>query len=62
VRLDGVPLRQAVTMASLNPARAAGVARAKGTLEPGKDGDVVVLDDDLAVRAVVVAGQVVYSR
>src|SRR5690606_22179742 len=62
VRLAGVPLRQAVTMASLNPARAAGVARAKGTLEPGKDGDVVVLDDDLAVRAVVVAGQVVYSR
>ena len=62
VRLAGVPLRQAVTMASLNPARAAGVARAQGTLEPGKDGDVVVLDDDLAVRAVVVAGQVVYSR
>lgn len=63
VQRAGVSLRDAVVMASGNPARAAGVYDAKGSLEPGKDGDVVVLnDDDLTVHATVVAGQVVYSQ
>lgn len=62
VRDVGVSVRDAVTMASSNPARAIGVDEAKGSLEPGKDGDVTVLDDELRVLATVVAGRVVYSR
>lgn len=62
VRTVGVPLPEAVTMASATPARIIGVADRKGSLEPGKDGDVVVLDDDLRVQATVVAGRIVYSR
>lgn len=58
----GVSVRDAVTMASTNPARVIGVDDAKGSIEPGKDGDVVVLDDDLHVLATVVAGRIVYSR
>lgn len=58
----GVPLPDAVAMASATPARAVGVADRKGSLASGMDGDVVVLDDDLNVQATVVSGQVVYSR
>lgn len=62
VRHVGVSVRDAVMMASRNPAYALGVQDSKGALEAGKDGDVVVLDEDLTVQATVVAGQVVYSR
>lgn len=62
VRVVGLPLSDAVAMASATPARIIGVADRKGSLEPGKDGDVVVLDEDLRVKATIVSGQVVYHR
>ncbi|HEX6971109.1 MAG TPA: N-acetylglucosamine-6-phosphate deacetylase [Limnochordia bacterium] len=52
----GVPLAEAVRMASGNPARAAGVAHRKGQLAVGYDADVVVLDAALAVSATVIGG------
>lgn len=61
VRLAGVPLPAAVAMASLQPARALGLQRRKGSLEPGKDADVVVLDGSLRARLTLVEGQVVYD-
>lgn len=39
----GCSVRQAINMASLNPARAIGVADRKGSIEPGKDGDIILL-------------------
>lgn len=52
----GVPLADAVGAATAVPAR---VARRPdlGSLRPGADADVVVLDDALAVRRVVLAGK-----
>lgn len=57
----GVSLIDAVSMASLNPARAIGVADRKGSLAPGKDADLVVLDHDLNVWLTMVEGRVRYS-
>jgi N-acetylglucosamine-6-phosphate deacetylase len=45
-------------MASLTPATILGVSERKGSLEVGKDADVVVLDGDLRVVRTVVAGRV----
>lgn len=56
-------LPAAVNMATLNPARAAGVAGELGSLEAGKAADLVVVQDCgglPAVVAAVVAGRLVY--
>jgi N-acetylglucosamine-6-phosphate deacetylase len=34
----------------------------KGSLAPGKDADVVILDSDLQVAHTIVLGQILYSR
>ncbi len=57
VRSAGIPLFDAVTMASTTPARIAGVSRRKGALTPGLDADVLVLDGDLAPERVWVRGE-----
>ena len=54
-----IPLEDAIRMASETPARIMGVADRKGTLEKGKDADILSLDDDLNVRAVWAMGKIV---
>ena len=54
-----IPLADAVRMASETPARIMGVLDRKGTLERGKDADIIALDRDLNVRAVWAMGQLV---
>ncbi|HHY47581.1 MAG TPA: amidohydrolase family protein, partial [Firmicutes bacterium] len=60
-RFLGLPICQAVHMATMVPARIIGVEGRKGSLEPGKDADIVILDQDGRVDATIVAGQVVYA-
>jgi N-acetylglucosamine-6-phosphate deacetylase len=57
----GIPLVEAVRMASLNPARVIGVDDRKGSLEPGKDADLVVFEEDYSTWRVMIGGQWVYS-
>jgi N-acetylglucosamine-6-phosphate deacetylase len=45
---------------SRNAAEAIGVADRKGTLEAGKDADIVMLDDDGRVAATIVEGRLVH--
>lgn len=52
----GVDLATAVRMASLTPATILGKAAEIGSLERGKRADLLVLDANLAVRAVFIAG------
>jgi len=57
----GVPLPEAVRMASLTPARILGVEHQVGSLEHGKRADLVVLDRDLNVRDVYIRGELVVA-
>jgi N-acetylglucosamine-6-phosphate deacetylase len=57
----GWPLREAWPMTSLNAARALGLSASKGSLEVGKDADLVLLDDAQRVCLTVAAGEVVYE-
>jgi N-acetylglucosamine-6-phosphate deacetylase len=53
----GATLNEASEMASAVPARVLGLDGTRGTIEVGKHADLVVLDDDLAVREVYVRGR-----
>lgn len=61
VTLAEVPLACAIQMASYTPAVIIGKASRKGSLDPGKDADIVVLDSDFNVKLTVVEGEIVYS-
>lgn len=53
----GIPLEQVSRMLSLTPARLCGVAERKGSLEVGKDADVVIMTPDFQVKEVYVRGE-----
>lgn len=53
----GRPIEEAARAASLTPARALGLDHRIGSLTPGKDADLVVLNDDLTVSRVMKTGQ-----
>ena len=53
----GVPLEEALRAATLNPARAAGLDAAVGSLAPGKRADVLVLDGDLQPVHIFIGGR-----
>lgn len=62
ITIGGCSLEQAVQMASLNPARVMGVADRKGSLEAGKDADIVIFGDNVEVFATIVSGRKVYQK
>ncbi|MDE5837621.1 MAG: amidohydrolase family protein, partial [Paramuribaculum sp.] len=54
-----IPVEDAVRMASETPARIMGVYDRKGSLSKGKDADILILDQDLNLRAVWAMGKLV---
>jgi N-acetylglucosamine-6-phosphate deacetylase len=48
-------------MASLTPARIMGLDRQKGSLEITKDADIIVVDEDINVKAAYVKGNLLYK-
>src|SRR5579859_265882 len=52
----GLPLREAVQMATLNPANRLGIAGKKGVIAPGADADLVLLSEKLEVAGVMTRG------
>ena len=48
----GAPLFEAVACASLHPAASIGLDQRKGSLLPGRDADILLLDEACRVRAV----------
>src|SRR5690606_19057732 len=57
VRMLGLPLEEAVRMASLYPAQFLGIEDRVGRIAPGMAADLVLLDDDVQVRATWIGGQ-----
>ncbi|MFD6325809.1 N-acetylglucosamine-6-phosphate deacetylase [Streptomyces sp. NPDC058442] len=57
VTVDGLPLEHAVAALSANPARLLGMDDRIGSLEPGKDADLVVLDAEFTLRGVMRRGE-----
>jgi N-acetylglucosamine-6-phosphate deacetylase len=62
VSLVGLRLRDAIRMATLTPATIAGLQHTKGSIEPGKDADLVVIDDQVHVYMTLVRGNTVFQE
>jgi N-acetylglucosamine-6-phosphate deacetylase len=60
-RTLGVPLEEALRMASLYPAQAIGVSGERGTLAPDSRADLVHLGDDLAMRRTIIGGETAWA-
>lgn len=58
VHMVNVPLKDAVRMASLNPTRSIGLSNKKGSIEIGKDADLIIFDEGINVSTVIVNGKV----
>jgi N-acetylglucosamine-6-phosphate deacetylase len=56
------PLDEAWVCATLNPAAAIRLEQTKGSLTPGKDADLIVVDHDFDVRFTMVEGTLVYRH
>ncbi|MER5705107.1 amidohydrolase family protein [Micromonospora sp. NPDC002296] len=61
IQVTGMPVVEAARAAATTPATLLGIADHTGSLTPGKAADIVILDDDLAVRAVLVNGAPVHG-
>ncbi|MDQ0339333.1 N-acetylglucosamine-6-phosphate deacetylase [Caldalkalibacillus uzonensis] len=61
-RLNGCDLVDLVKLSSLNAAHKLGIAHRKGSIAPGKDADLVVLDQDFNVQQTICRGQLIYDR
>ena len=61
IAASGCSLNDAVTMCSAVPAQSIYVADRKGTLAPGKDADITILDANLNVTQTIVEGKIVFG-
>ncbi len=59
--LAEVPLLDTITMASLTPARIMKVQDRKGSIEIGKDADLILFDQDVNIQMTMVEGRIIYQ-
>lgn len=60
--LTETPLADAVAMASVIPARALGVDSCLGSIEPGKQADLIAIDADFNVVLTMIGGNIVFDN
>ena len=58
VRCENLPLEEAILPATVNPAKALGLAGKKGVLTPGADADILLLDENLNIDTTIALGRV----
>lgn len=54
----GVPLEAALKAATINPARAIGEEGRIGSIEPGAEADILILDQDLNPQTIIISGKI----
>ena len=56
-----IPLWECVNGASLNPATTLGLEKKKGSLDVGKDADIIITDNEFNVEKTIIGGEVKYE-
>jgi beta-aspartyl-dipeptidase (metallo-type) len=59
---EGFPLEDVLKMVTSNPAKRAGIYQNKGSLEEGKDADLLILSTDLKIESIMAKGQMMIHR
>jgi N-acetylglucosamine-6-phosphate deacetylase len=62
INVAGISLPDAIKMITSTPSRILGLTGAKGSLEPGKDADIVIFDDGVNIQLTMIGGRVVYQK
>ncbi|WP_174614286.1 N-acetylglucosamine-6-phosphate deacetylase [Virgibacillus ihumii] len=62
LRLKGVTISDITEMASANPAKQLGIFNRKGSIKEGKDADLLLVDDNAAVKYTICRGVVAYRE
>jgi N-acetylglucosamine-6-phosphate deacetylase len=62
INLVGLSLTDAVKMATIIPAKIIGVDDRMGSLEVGKDANILILDDDIEIHNTVINGKMIYNK
>ena len=55
-------IRKVVRLAAINPARSIGIDKTKGSIEIGKDADIILIDEDINCYMTINKGKVVYKK
>ncbi len=58
---SAIPLWECVNAASLNPATTLGLEKTKGSLEVGKDADILITDSQFCVQKTIIRGEIRYE-
>ncbi len=58
---SSIPLYECVNCASLNPATTLGIDDRKGSIEVGKDADIILLDENFEVQKTIIGGKIKYE-
>ena len=58
----GFPLGDVLKMVTSNPAKRVGIFQNKGSIEEGKDADLLILDNDLGIESVMAKGQLMIHQ
>ncbi|MBU0635044.1 MAG: N-acetylglucosamine-6-phosphate deacetylase [Candidatus Omnitrophica bacterium] len=59
VDFTGMDIASAVRMATLNPARIAGIEKRKGSIALGKDADIVIFDKNFKAKMTIIKGKII---
>lgn len=57
-----IPLPEVIRMISSTPAAILGLSARKGSLEQGKDADIVLFDEDIRIQSTIIKGELVYAH
>ncbi len=56
-----IPVVEVIKMITLTPARIMGIEGRKGSLQPGKDADLVIFDENINIDKTIIHGKIVYD-
>ena len=62
LEFTNLPLEDCVKMLTINPAKMLKMDKTKGSIDIGKDADIVIIDQDMNVINTIVEGKVVYNN
>jgi len=57
-----IPFLEVIRMITATPAAILGLSDSKGSLEQGKDADVVLFDEDIRIHSTIIKGELVYAH